>query len=117
MAVRYIAAAACLVASASAFCYSPAQCVSSSFVTKGAISQPKMALPLGKSVRSPMASSLKMQTEDEKAKASGIAFAVVGLIVSKFSLLIAVLLGGGAVYAGNLIHLPVPLLSAHLEWL
>jgi hypothetical protein len=48
-----------------------------------------------------MAASLKMQTEDEKAKASGIAFAVVGLIVSKFSLLIAVLLGGGAVYAIN----------------
>ncbi len=101
MAVRYLVAAACLVASASAFCYSPAQCVSSSFVAKAGISQPKMGLPLGKSIRSPMVSSLRMQTEDEKAKASGIAFAVVGLVASKFSLLVAVLLGGGAVYAGT----------------
>ncbi len=54
-----------------------------------------------------------MQTEDEKAKASGIAFAIVGLIASKFSILVAVLLGGGAVYAGiDTLHLVPPAFTA-----
>ena len=42
-----------------------------------------------------------MQSEDDKAKASGIALATAGLILSKFSLLVAVLAGGAAVYAGE----------------
>jgi hypothetical protein len=41
-------------------------------------------------------------TEDDKAKASGIALAAVGLILSKFSLLAAVLAGGAAVYSGKI---------------
>jgi hypothetical protein len=51
--------------------------------------------------RTPLVNGLRMQSEDDKAKASGIALATVGLIVSKFSLLIAVLAGGAAVYAGK----------------
>jgi hypothetical protein len=48
-----------------------------------------------------MVNGLRMQSEDDKAKASGIALATVGLVVSKFSLLFAVLAGGAAVYAGK----------------
>ena len=48
--------------------------------------------------RAPMA--LRMQSEDDKAKASGVAAAVIGLILSGFSPLIGVVLGGAAVYAG-----------------
>jgi len=51
-----------------------------------------------RSARAPMA--LRMQSEDDKAKASGVAAALIGLILSGFSPLIAVLLGGAAVYAG-----------------
>jgi hypothetical protein len=51
--------------------------------------------------RTPLVNGLRMQSEDDKAKAAGIALATVGLIVSKFSLLVAVLAGGAAVYAGK----------------
>jgi Mn2+/Fe2+ NRAMP family transporter len=46
--------------------------------------------------------SLRMQSEDDKAKASGIAFALVGLFASGFSVFAAVLAGGAAVYAAKL---------------
>jgi hypothetical protein len=46
--------------------------------------------------------SLRMQSEDDKAKAAGIAFAVVGLFASGFSVFAAVLAGGAAVYAAKL---------------
>eukprot|EP00281_Chroomonas_sp_CCMP1168_P031957 CAMPEP_0206244614 /NCGR_PEP_ID=MMETSP0047_2-20121206/18255_1 /ASSEMBLY_ACC=CAM_ASM_000192 /TAXON_ID=195065 /ORGANISM="Chroomonas mesostigmatica_cf, Strain CCMP1168" /LENGTH=164 /DNA_ID=CAMNT_0053669853 /DNA_START=24 /DNA_END=518 /DNA_ORIENTATION=- len=95
-------AVACLVAEASAFCTSPAQCVASSFTARAVSTQPRHSLPLAKSSRAPAVAALRMQTEDEKAKASGIACAVAGLIFSKFSILIAVLVGGGAVYCAKL---------------
>eukprot|EP00961_Rhodomonas_salina_P242016 3269529-Rhodomonas_salina.1 len=43
-----------------------------------------------------------MQSEDDKAKAAGIAVGVVGLIFSKFSILVGILAGGAAVYSGKL---------------
>lgn len=92
-----------VLATASAFCYSPAQCVGSSFSLKATVSQqPRHGLPLAaRTSRAASATALKMQTEDEKAKAAGISFALLGLIFSKFSILIAVIVGGGAVYCGK----------------
>lgn len=46
--------------------------------------------------------SLRMQSEDDKAKAAGIAFATFGLFASGFSIFAAVLAGGAAVYAAKL---------------
>jgi len=43
-----------------------------------------------------------MQSEDDKAKASGAAIALVGLITSGFSVFAAVLAGGAAIYAAKL---------------
>ena len=98
--IRVLAAMTALVASTTAFSFtaspvtlgrsSAAVCRSSAFAAA-----PKVSFR-----RAPMA--LRMQSEDDKAKAAGIAAATVGLILSKFSLLFAVLAGGAAVYAGKL---------------
>jgi hypothetical protein len=96
--VRVVALAA-LAATASAFVTSPA----SSMMLRSssaAISRPSGA-SVFRSARVSLSNGLRMQSEDDKAKASGIALATVGLIFSKFSLLVAVLAGGAAVYAGE----------------
>ncbi len=98
--LRFCALAA-LAASASAFCTSPSSCVLSR-TSSSAMSRPAGATAF-RLARTPLVNGLRMQSEDDKAKASGIALAAVGLIVSKFSLLIAVLAGGAAVYAGKFI--------------
>ena len=95
-----LAAFACLVASASAFTTSPMALRSSSFAPS-AISQRPVLAAKASSSRAAAMPALRMQTEDEKAKASGVAFAIIGLIATKFSLIGAVLLGGGAVYCGD----------------
>ena len=44
--------------------------------------------------------ALRMQSEDDKAKASGAALALVGFVASGFSVFAAVLAGGLGIYAG-----------------
>ena len=105
--VRIVALAA-LAASASAFCTSPASCVLSRS-SASAMSRPT-GISAFRSARTPV-NGLKMQTEDDRAKASGIALATVGLVFSKFSLLVAVLAGGAAVYAGECSSESVPSLD------
>lgn len=64
-----------------------------------AVSRPR-SLPVA--VRREGGLALRMQSEDDKAKAAGIAFATVGLFTSGFSVFAAVLAGGAAVYAAKL---------------
>lgn len=105
--LRNIAAVACLVASASAFTASPMG-LRGSFVAPTAITQ-RPAHASRPAARSSALPALRMQTEDEKAKAAGVSFAVIGLIATKFSILGAVILGGGAVYCGAIPSAPPPL--------
>ena len=93
-----LAAFAALVASSSAFA-PPSGPVYGSLSRSHAVAmRPAGAAPIARTARAPMA--LRMQSEDDKAKAAGVAAALIGLIVSGFSPLIAVLFGGAAVYAG-----------------
>ena len=97
MALRALLALAVIAAVADAFTLSP----SAMYLSRGS-SAVSRASGLKSAVRSTRPSlALRMQTEDDKAKAAGIAFATVGLVFSKFSLLVAVLAGGAAVYAGE----------------
>eukprot|EP00286_Rhodomonas_abbreviata_P010017 CAMPEP_0181320018 /NCGR_PEP_ID=MMETSP1101-20121128/17891_1 /TAXON_ID=46948 /ORGANISM="Rhodomonas abbreviata, Strain Caron Lab Isolate" /LENGTH=162 /DNA_ID=CAMNT_0023427677 /DNA_START=36 /DNA_END=524 /DNA_ORIENTATION=+ len=95
-----VLAVACLLSSADAFVHTPTQ----GMMLRGQSAVSSMR-PLQSSVPKVRSAStmLRMEaSEDDKAKASGIAVAVVGLIVSKFSLLIGILMGGAAVYAAKL---------------
>ena len=66
----------------------------------------RMPPALATCVRAPVAAkprasvALLMQSEDDKAKASGVALALVGFIASGFSVFAAVLAGGAGIYAG-----------------
>ena len=63
---------------------------------------------LSKGIRAPVAArparaavALRMQSEDDKAKASGVALALFGFVASGFSVFFAVLAGGLGIYAGE----------------
>ena len=49
----------------------------------------------------PVRLALRMQSEDDKAKAAGVALFFVGLVWSGFSVFVGVLAGGAAIYAGQ----------------
>lgn len=87
-----------LVGSATAF--APMSSLGSLARPRSAATSPVFAPAsrMPRSARAPMA--LRMQSEDDKAKAAGVAAAILGLILSGFSPLIAVVVGGAAVYAG-----------------
>ena len=93
-----LAAFAALVASSSAFAPLSGPVYGSLSRSHAVAMRPAGAAPVARTARAPMA--LRMQSEDDKAKAAGVAAALIGLIVSGFSPLIAVLFGGAAVYAG-----------------
>jgi len=72
---------------------------------------------LSKGVRAPVAArparaavALRMQSEDDKAKASGVALALIGFVASGFSVFFAVLAGGLGIYAGK-----SPVCAQHLH--
>eukprot|EP00960_Hanusia_phi_P009215 266236-Hanusia_phi.AAC.2 len=93
---------------ANAFAYTPSQTVMLRQGSASISGLKRSSFAVSKPVR---ATALKMQSEDDKAKAAGIALAVVGLIASKFSILVAVLAGGAGVYCGMLepcTNLPSP---------
>lgn len=93
-----LATFAALVASTSAFMPLSGPVYGSLARPQAVAMRPSGVAPVARSVRAPMA--LRMQSEDDKAKAAGVAAALIGLVVSGFSPLIAVLFGGAAVYAG-----------------
>ena len=68
---------------------------------------PRSGSAMPKGLRAPAVAkrscfSLRMQSEDDKAKAAGAALALVGFIASGFSVFVAVILGGAGIYAAKL---------------
>ena len=64
-----------------------------------AVSKAFRAPSVSKPARAAVA--LRMQSEDDKAKAAGAALALVGFFASGFSVFVAVLAGGAGIYAGQ----------------
>ncbi|EKX42192.1 hypothetical protein GUITHDRAFT_88180, partial [Guillardia theta CCMP2712] len=97
--MRSLMLVAAMLASADAFAYTPSQTLMLRQGASAVSGLKRSSFAVAKPAR---ATALKMQSEDDKAKASGIALAVVGLIFSKFSILVAVLAGGAGVYCAKL---------------
>jgi hypothetical protein len=69
---------------------------------------PRSGSAMPKGLRAPVVAkrscsvALRMQSEDEKAKAAGAALALFGFTASGFSVFVAVILGGAGIYAAKL---------------
>merc|ERR1712216_192594 len=96
MAFRGLVLAALSLALAEAFTATPVQSMMLRRAHTGAVA--KIRAPTTAATR-PVRLALRMQSEDDKAKAAGVALFFVGLVWSGFSVFVGVLAGGAAIYA------------------